>query len=95
MIRVIATFHLRAENQQNAIELAKELVETTRAEDGCAMYDLLQPVDDASQMLILEAWKSQKALDRHSASEHFTRLVPMLAGLCVQPPSVIEYIQVM
>ena len=32
-------------------------------------------------MLIYETWKDQASLDAHSASAHFTRLVPEIQGL--------------
>lgn len=91
MIRVIATFMLESKNVQEAIELATELVESTRKEYGCVQYDLLQAEEAPSQLVILEGWETQADLDAHEASEHFTNLVPQLAALCLQLPGVIKY----
>lgn len=95
MIRVIATFDIKPDSIEKAIELAKELVVETRKEEDCAQYDLIQSVTEANQLVILEGWETQEALDVHSASAHFTKLVPLLADLSVSPPIVTNYSQVM
>lgn len=92
MIRVIATFNCDPKNTQKAIEHAKELVMETRKEKGCVQYDLLQSEGDEAKIVILECWNTQEDLNAHSASEHFGRLVPQLAGLCTTPPAVENYI---
>lgn len=88
MIKVVAQFHFNAGTAAQVNALAEELVRTTRKEDGCNQYDFLLAEKDENYAVILETWATQQALDAHSASEHFTRIVPQLAGLCVQPPSV-------
>lgn len=93
MIKIVANFHLKQENVEEAIALAKELVEETRKEQGCAQYDLAQSPESSQQIVVLEAWETKEALDTHSASEHFTRIVPVIAGMCEEPPAIQSYIQ--
>lgn len=93
MIKVIAQFQFKEGSIDEAVALGKELVAATRKEAGCEQYDLLQDANDANHLIILETWASQKALDDHSASEHFTRIVPALAGMCTEPPAVINVTQ--
>ncbi|MDL2232128.1 antibiotic biosynthesis monooxygenase [Ruminococcaceae bacterium OttesenSCG-928-L11] len=93
MIRVVATFNLKPNQLDNALTVAKELIALTRKEEGCVHYDLAQAAQNESVLVILEAWESQEALDVHSASEHFGRLVPQLAALCVTPPAVESFTQ--
>ena len=95
MIRVIATFLLQPEKADEAIAVATELVQATRQEQGCKQYDLIQSTVNTNQLVILEGWTSQEALDVHSASEHFTRLVPLLVDMCMEPPSVVSYSQLL
>lgn len=95
MIRVVANFHLKKENVEEAIKLAKEMVEATRKEEGCVQYDLAQSPESPEKIVILEAWETKEAIDTHSASEHFTRIVPQVAAMCVEPPVVSSYVQVM
>lgn len=82
MIRLVANFYVKKEHLDEALALAKELVAETRKEEGCAQYDLAQALESPELIVILESWESQETLAAHSASEHFTRIVPALKGLC-------------
>ncbi|NLT58481.1 MAG: antibiotic biosynthesis monooxygenase [Clostridiales bacterium] len=93
MIRVVATFTLKPGHVQEAVEMVRELVELTRREAGCAAYDLAQSTKDEDVLVVLEAWESQAHLDAHSASAHFTAIVPRLAALCAVPPVVDTFTQ--
>ncbi len=88
MIKIIAQFHFKETEINNAVNLAKELVEASRKEEGCVQYDLLQSESDSALLVILETWASAEVLDVHSASEHFTRIVPQLSAMCTQSPAV-------
>lgn len=88
MVKIIAQFNIKKDSVAKAIDLAKELVKTTRQEKGCLQYDLLQEKGAPELLIIVEAWESQEVLDIHSASEHFGRIVPQLAEMCVTPPKV-------
>lgn len=94
MIRVVASFNLKPEATEQALELAKELVAETRKEDGCVQYDVAQSTETPTDVVVLEAWESKEALDVHSASAHFARIVPQLAEMCVVPPVVSSYVQI-
>ena len=94
MIRVVAKFNLKPEAKEQAMALFEELVSKTRKEEGCGGYDLAAAADNGNQMVVLEAWESKEALDVHSASEHFTRLVPQLVALCTEQPSIDSFVQV-
>ena len=94
MIRVVATFIIDPEKVDQVIEIARELIEITREEKGCVHYDLVQCVDQANQLTILEAWETQEELDVHSASDHFARLVPQIADACLEPPAIVANIQI-
>lgn len=93
MIRVVAKFHLKESCIDEAREIAKELIELTRAENGCVHYDLVQSTKDENVLVILEAWENQQVLDTHSASAHFAQFVPQLAVLCRTPPVVESFQQ--
>lgn len=91
MIDVVATFSIKPGQVAKAVELATELVSLTVTENGCVRYNLAQSAEDENQIVILEAWENQNALDVHSASAHFTRLVPALVELCAVPPVITAY----
>ena len=93
MIKIMAQFNIKKDSVVKAIDLARELVEMTRQEKGCIQYDLLQEQEKPELLLIVETWESQEVLDIHSTSEHFGRIVPQLAEMCVTPPKVANMTQ--
>lgn len=69
--------------REQIIAKAKELVAATLANDaGVIEYDILTSTTRPLELMIYETWKDQAALDAHSASDHFKRLVPELGALC-------------
>ena len=69
------------ETREAVIELCKELVASSLTDEGNIAYDLYISCSDPCRMLIFETWKDQESLDKHSAAEHFTRLVPQIQEL--------------
>lgn len=94
MIRVIATFDLKPEAKEQAMPLFEELISLTRKEEGCAGYDLIKSASGNNQLVLLEGWENQAVLDTHSASEHFTRIVPQLVAMCITAPSIEAFEQI-
>ena len=94
MIKVIAQFRFNPDDLPQVRTLCETLVAATRAEEGCIQYDLLENAQDPAQLTILETWASQQALDVHSATKHFTDIVPQLAKLSVEAPVVTTYTQI-
>ena len=94
MIKIIAEFFVKPEAVDDALTLAKELVYETQKEIGCIAYNLFTDNADNTHIVIIEEWESQEVLDIHSASAHFSRLVPAIAALCQKAPSVISYTKV-
>lgn len=70
MLRVIATIRAREGCEQRLADTLRGLVEPSRAEDGCAQYDLLQSLDQPGLFTVVESWSDREALDRHAASDH-------------------------
>nr|WP_207734326.1 putative quinol monooxygenase [Anaerotruncus rubiinfantis] len=63
------------------LKLARELQEKSQAEDGNLEYLLYEDTRDENVLTFIEKWRDQAAIDRHNASEHFTRIVPQLGEL--------------
>lgn len=93
MIKVVAKFNVQPDKKAEALSLFEVLISLTRQEDGCKGYDLAQSTEDENLLVVLESWADQKALDEHSASEHFTKIVPQLVDLCVDAPSIDAFTQ--
>jgi quinol monooxygenase YgiN len=66
---------------EEVIKLYRELVEFSRKEEGCIVYELYQDEKNSSILTVIEDWQSKDALDKHTSSQHFIRLVPMISEL--------------
>lgn len=79
MIKVIAKNLFQEENLQKVIALYKELTAESRKEQGCLSYELYQDTENPCILTMLETWENKAALDAHSASAHFQRIVPQIS----------------
>ena len=58
------------------LEYMREMIALTKEENGCIAYDLYEATDGSGEIVMVELWESQEALDDHMQTEHFKRLVP-------------------
>ena len=65
-----------------------------RKEKGCLSYHLYQNTQQPNQVSFIELWQNQAVLDTHSASAHFTRIVPTLVEACEKAPVIQLYTQI-
>lgn len=89
MITIIAKQIIRKDCIEQYHALAKELVEKSRAEEGCISYTSNQSIQDERIHCFIEVWKDQEAIDIHNATEHFTRIVPQF-GAMFDGPEVVD-----
>ena len=68
--RVIATFHARPGREDELLEILTGLLEPTRAEAGCRIYELWRNRADPRELTFVEEWESDEALAAHAESEH-------------------------
>ena len=71
--RVIASFKARSGRETELLEVLTELLEPTRAEPGCRLYELWRNREDAAELTFVEEWSSDEALAAHAKSEHIAR----------------------
>jgi PTH1 family peptidyl-tRNA hydrolase len=91
MIRILANCKLKAGTKDEALKLVSELVALTREENGCIEYVFCESDADADEVAFFEAWESDEALDAHSNSEHFKRIVPQIGALVVGEMTVSKF----
>ncbi len=88
MILLIAKNTLKPGMQQAFLELAGQMVEKTRQEEGCISYDLASDQNDAEVFYFIEKYRDAQALDFHRKTVYFQSLVPQIAALRVKPSEV-------
>jgi len=81
MIKVIAHFYIKPEFVEKTENLFKELVEKSRKDKGCISYELFEVEGDTGHMVFIETWKDKNALDAHSKTEHFVRIIDELTTM--------------
>ena len=81
----------KSENMQPLREAAMELVELSLHDKGCIDYDLYASQSNDDRLMIYETWESREALQAHSDSEHFKRLVPQLQELATMTLEEFEF----
>lgn len=81
MIKVIAHFYIKPEFVEKTESLFKELVEKSRKDKGCISYELFEVEGDTGHMVFIETWKDKGALDAHSKTEHFVRIIDELTKM--------------
>lgn len=70
-LNIVANIVVGEEFREELIPVFKKVVDETRKEAGNISYDLHQDVKNPLKFVILEAWKSQDAINEHNASKHF------------------------
>jgi len=80
MIKVVAKNFIKKDKIEEVLEHIKELVAITVKEEGCIKYEIYQDENDKSILTMIEEWESKEALNKHMASEHFKRIVPIIGG---------------
>lgn len=68
--RVIARFTARPGREAELLAVLEGLIEPTRAEDGCRMYELWRSRQDPAELTFVEEWSSDEALAAHAKSAH-------------------------
>ncbi|MFA9594026.1 putative quinol monooxygenase [Citrobacter telavivensis] len=78
MLKVIAEDFIKLECVETVLPFYRELIAATKKEPLYIAYDLYQDERDPGHFIFIEEWPDRTALDAHCASEHFTRLVPLI-----------------
>ena len=86
MIHILASFKVKNDKLSDFISLCNELIEKSRKEKGCISYHLQQNTEKENHLVFVEEWESNEAIEQHTASRHFTRIVPLLVKMCESAP---------
>ena len=81
MIVVYAKSIVSKNNIKEFINLATELIDETRKEEGNVSYELIRGVDSKNLFAFIEKWESKDALDAHMNTKHFKTIVPEMGKL--------------
>ena len=68
---VFASFRPIAGKERDLQDLLSWMVEHTRGEPGCEVYDLYGRHDDGGTFHLFERYRNKEALEQHRASDHY------------------------
>ncbi len=92
MLMTFAKFQACADTVSPLLDLARTLVDYSRAETGCLEYGCYQDILDANTLLLVGRWTGQEALEMHYESARFRELVHHFGEFVVEAlPSVSLY----
>lgn len=94
VIRIVAQSVIKEDKREEYIQLVKELIEKSKQEQGCISYGLFQDINNHSIITFIEDWQDQEAIDLHHNTEHFKRIVPLLADFRISKGDVNFYKEV-
>lgn len=88
-ITVLAHWRLSPQDMDPVLALVAGLREQTLAEPGCLRYEVYRSVDRPAELLLLEGYQDDAAIEAHRASPHYQQLVvqqivPLLADRKVE-----------
>lgn len=91
MLRVVARVVALPDKVEEVKSVLIELIEPTRQENGCIVYEMLQNQADPTDFVFVEEWESDAALDAHMSRAHFIEAVSKLDGLLAIPGDIRRY----
>ena len=90
-IRVVARLVARPDTIHEVRSLLEGLLEPTRKEQGCLVYDLLQNADDPTDFTFVEEWTGKDALTAHFLTPHFQDAHERAPTLLAVPADIRSY----
>ena len=86
MVKLIARLRTQAGKADVVAAALLSLAGPSREEPGCMLYDVCRSKSDANELLVLEEWESQAALDEHMATPHFQAFVAAIGEALAGEP---------
>ena len=84
-VTIVAHWRMSDDRVDGVLALVDSLRQATLAEPGCLGYAVYRSIADASELLLVERYRDDAALDAHRRSVHYQtiaveRIIPLLSG---------------
>ena len=90
MIFITAKFRVRPEHADGWADITREFTDATRAEPGNLWFDWSRSLDDATEYVLVEAFRDGDAGGAHVQSEHFKKAISTLPAHLVETPRIVS-----
>jgi quinol monooxygenase YgiN len=91
MIVLYATIPLASEHREEALEMVRDLVVASRAEDGVLDYRATTDVEDPDTLRFVEQYEDEAALQAHLETDHYERFERALPEWLSGHPDVVQF----
>ena len=91
MLILIAKFRTKPERRKQMMEMSRGMLEPSRGEEGCIVYEFLRDPFDPDSFTFYEKWRSRKDLDLHFEMPHFKEFEKTFPDMIDGHESVVAY----
>jgi quinol monooxygenase YgiN len=90
MIFIAAKFRVLPEHADRWPEIADEFTRATRGETGCLWFDWSRSIEDATEYVLVEAFRDADAGAEHVQSDHFRKAQQTLPHYLAETPRIVN-----
>lgn len=90
-LRVVAHLKAKSDKVDETKIALTSLIDPTRAEAGCIVYELMQNNDDPTDFTFVEEWSGNDSLDEHLLTDHIQKVIAQADELFAAPPDIRRY----
>lgn len=87
---VFATIRLKPQHMADACAMAADMVDATRAEEGCLAFEPRRAADGSSTLMIFEEWADRAAFDFHHAQDYTKAIFTKYETWLESAPELVE-----
>ncbi len=91
MIIIHAFINVKSEQREKFLELAKQVVAPSQAEEGNITYHFYEAPEQHGNFVFVEKWKDQTAIKEHEETSHFKKFFEGIEELLRVPVQVELY----
>ena len=91
MLVVAGRIRVKPDRREEAVKIALEVAQATRAEPGCISYRFYGDLEDASVFFVFEEWQNEEALATHFTMPHMATFAEAIPGLVAGPLEITRY----
>lgn len=91
MLVIRATLPLDPDRMDEVTEIASELAEASRAEDGVVDYQVAEDLESPGVLRIFEVYEDEEAFAAHGDTDHLAAFQAALPDLLVGQPEITRY----
>ncbi|OZM73068.1 antibiotic biosynthesis monooxygenase [Amycolatopsis antarctica] len=90
MILIVVKFTVRPERTDEWLTLVDEFTTATRGEPGNVFFEWSKSVENPNEFVLVEAFESPEAGERHVKSEHFTTAMSWMPDVIAETPKIVN-----